>query len=396
MFAKKALSISPSPTLAIDALAKKMKSEGVDVVGFGAGEPDFDTPEHIRDAGIRAITDGYTKYTPAAGSLELQQAICKKLKTDNGLDYSPAEIVISNGAKHSLTNIFAAILDPGDEVIVPAPYWVSYPEMVKLNDGVPVVLPTRAENRFKATVKELTSALTVKTKAVVLNSPSNPTGQVYSGEELQAVARFAVENNLFVVSDEIYEKLIYGEIRHISIASLGEEIKKMTIVVNGVSKTYAMTGWRIGYTACDAGLAKIMGNIQSHATSNPNSMAQKAALAALEGSQECVQTMREAFAARRDFMVKRIGDLAGLYCIEPEGAFYVLLGVNKTFGRSYRGTVLKNCDDFASALLENSQVAVVPGSGFGAPDFVRLSYAVSMEHISKGLDRIETFVKELR
>jgi aspartate aminotransferase len=395
MFGKKALSVSPSPTIAIDSLAKKMKSEGIDVVGFGAGEPDFDTPDHINSAAIEAIRGGFTKYTPAAGALDLQQAICRKLKADNALDYSPADIVISNGAKHSLTNVFAAILDPGDEVIIPAPFWVSYPEMVKLNDGVPVILPTRAENRFKATTNELAGALTGRTKAIVLNSPSNPTGQVYTRHELEAVARFAVAHNLFVVSDEIYEKLIYGNGEHISIASLGEDIKKLTIVINGVSKTYAMTGWRIGYSASDATLAKIMGSIQSHATSNPNSIAQKATLAALEGPQDCVAVMREAFAGRRDFMVKRIGDIPLLSCIEPEGAFYVFMDVSGTYGRSYQGNTITGSDHFASLLLENSKVAVVPGGGFGAPDYVRLSYAVSMEQISKGLDRIQSFINEL-
>ncbi len=395
MFSKKALSVSPSPTIAIDSLAKKMKSEGIDVVGFGAGEPDFDTPDHIKDAAVRAIAAGFTKYTPAAGSLELQQAICKKLKAENALDYEPHQIVISNGAKHSLTNIFAAILDPGDEVIIPAPFWVSYPEMVKLNDGVPVMLPTKAENRFKSTVVELESALTAKTKAIVLNSPSNPTGQIYTREELEAVAELAVAHNLFVISDEVYEKLIYGGGEHISIASLGEEIKKLTVVVNAVSKTYAMTGWRIGYTASDAAVAKIMGNIQSHATSNPNSIAQKAAVAALAGPQDCLETMIKAFAARRDFMVEKIGSIPALSCIEPQGAFYVFMDVSGTFGRSLGDSRIESSDDFASLLLKNNMVAVVPGGGFGAPDYVRLSYAVSMEQISKGLERIESFVREL-
>ncbi len=395
MFAKKALSVSPSPTIVIDSLAKKMKSEGLDVVGFGAGEPDFDTPDHIKAAAVHAIAAGFTKYTPAAGSLELQQAICEKLKAENALDYEPHQIVISNGAKHSLTNIFAAILDPGDEVIIPAPFWVSYPEMVKLNDGVPVMLPTRAENRFKSTVVELESVLTAKTKAIVLNSPSNPTGQVYTREELEAVAEFAIANNLFVISDEVYEKLIYGGDEHISIASLGEKIKKLTVVVNAVSKTYAMTGWRIGYTASEAALAKIMGNIQSHATSNPNSIAQKAAVAALAGPQDCLETMIKAFAARRDFMVEKIGSIPALSCIEPQGAFYVFMDVSGTFGSSLGDSKIENSDDFASLLLKNNMVAVVPGGGFGAPDYVRLSYAISMEQISRGLERIESFVKEL-
>ena len=295
MLSNKSLSISPSPTLAIDAKAKQMKSEGIDVIGFGAGEPDFDTPEHIKEAAIQAIRGGFTKYTPVAGALDLQKAICQKFLQDNGLTYQPAEIVVSNGAKHSLTNVFGALLNPGDEVIIPAPYWVSYSEIVKLNDGVPVIVPTQTENHFKITKGELAAALTPKTKAILINSPNNPTGQVYSRAELQEVADFAVEHNLYVVSDEIYEKLIYGEHEHVSIASLNEKIKELTVVVNGVSKTYSMTGWRIGYTASSAAIAKIMGSVQSHATSNANSIAQKAAVAALVGQQDCVEEMKAAF-----------------------------------------------------------------------------------------------------
>ncbi|MCW3488908.1 pyridoxal phosphate-dependent aminotransferase [Dethiobacter alkaliphilus] len=396
MLSKKAQSISPSPTLAIDAKAKKMKADGVDVIGFGAGEPDFDTPEHIKDAAVSAIHDGFTRYTPVAGMLDLQQAICEKLQADNGLTYQPNEIVVSNGAKHSLTNVFAALLNPGDEVIIPAPYWVSYSEIVKLNDGVPVIVPTQAENNFKITPLELAGAVTSKTKAILINSPNNPTGQVYTAKELQAVADFAVARNLYVVSDEIYEKLIYGEHEHVSIASLNEKIKDLTIVINGVSKSYAMTGWRIGYTACRADIAKTMSSIQSHATSNPNSIAQKATIAALTGSQQCVADMKVAFSQRRDYMVDKISATPGLSCIEPTGAFYVFMDVSSLFERSLNGQAVQTSDNFAALLLEQAKVAVVPGTGFGAPNYVRLSYALGMEQIKTGMTRIENFINQLK
>lgn len=396
MLSQKALSISPSPTLAIDAKAKQMKSEGIDVIGFGAGEPDFDTPDHIKEAAIVAIREGFTKYTPVAGTLELQKAICKKLQEDNGLDYQPQNIVVSNGAKHSLTNVFAALLNPGDEVIIPAPFWVSYSEIVKLNDGIPVIVQTQATNQFKITRQELQDALTDKTKVILLNSPSNPTGQLYTREELQAVADFAVENNLFVVSDEIYEKLIYGGFEHVSIASLGEKIKDLTVVVNGVSKTYSMTGWRIGYTASRGDIAKVMSSIQSHATSNANSIAQKAALAAITGPQDCVTEMKNAFTERRNYMVDKIASIPGLSCIEPTGAFYVFMDVKSTFGKKHEGKSIATSDDFAALLLESANVAVVPGTGFGAPDYVRLSYALAMEQVQTGMNRIATFIQNLQ
>ena len=396
MLSKKAQSISPSPTLAIDAKAKKMKADGVDVIGFGAGEPDFDTPTHIKEAAIQAIQDGFTRYTPVAGMLDLQNAICQKLQEDNGLTYQPNEIVVSNGAKHSLTNVFAALLNPGDEVIIPAPYWVSYSEIVKLNDGVPVIVPTQAENHFKITPLELAGAVTAKTRAILINSPNNPTGQVYTTEELQAVADFAVARNLYVISDEIYEKLIYGDYEHISIASLNDKIKDLTIIVNGVSKSYAMTGWRIGYTASRADIAKIMSSIQSHATSNANSIAQKAATAALTGSQDCVAEMKVAFSERRDYMVNKTASIPGLSCIEPTGAFYVFMDVSSLFGRSHNGHVIDSSDNVAALLLEHANVALVPGTGFGAPNYVRLSYALSMEQIQTGMTRIETFINTLK
>ncbi len=389
---EKAKGISPSKTLAIDAKFKQMKAEGVDVVGFGAGEPDFDTPQYIKDAAIKAICEGKTKYTPAAGTVELRKAICKKLKDENGLDYAPEQIVVSNGAKHSLVNVFQAILNPGDEVIIPAPFWLSYPEMVKLADGVPVVLNTTEANQFKFTAEEFRAAITPKTRALVLNSPSNPTGMVYTKEELYALAEVAVENNIYVVSDEIYEHLIY-EGKHVSIATASQAMKDLTIIVNGVSKTYAMTGWRIGYTASPAEIAKVMSNIQSHATSNPNSIAQVATIAALGGGQEEISVMKKAFAQRRDYMVDRINSIEGISCLKPNGAFYVLMNISKLKGRTMGGKVINSSDDFAEVLLESAKVALVPCSGFGADDFVRWSYATSMENIKEGIDRVEKFIK---
>ena len=391
---RKGLSISPSATLAIDSKAKKLKAEGIDVVGFGAGEPDFDTPVHIKQAAIAAIEAGFTKYTPASGTMTLKEAICAKFKKDNDLDYAPANIVISNGAKHSLVNVFQAICNPGDEVIIPAPFWVSYPEMVKLADGVPVIVYTTEEQGFKFTVDQIRQAVTAKTKAIVLNSPSNPTGMVYTREELAELADLAVEKGFYVVSDEIYEKLIYDGKTHVSIASINEKIKAQTIIVNGVSKTYAMTGWRIGYTASSPEIAKIMSNVQSHATSNPNSIAQKAAEAAISGPQDMVATMVEAFVSRRDYMVKRINSIPGLSCVKPNGAFYVMMNVSQLLGKELAGRKIQSSDDFADILLEKANVALVPGSGFGIDTHVRLSYATSQETITKGLDRIEQFLKQ--
>lgn len=384
--------IASSPTLAIDAKFKQMKADGMDVVGFGAGEPDFDTPQYIKDAAIQAINDGFTKYTPASGTVALKKAVCKKFKRDNGLDYEPNQIVISNGAKHSLVNVFGAILNPGDEVVIPAPFWVSYPEMVKINFGVPVALETTEENDFKFSIDDLKAAITPKTRAIVINSPSNPTGMVYTADELKAIADLAVERDLYVVSDEIYEHLTY-EGTPVSIASFGEEIKKRTIIVNGVSKTYSMTGWRIGYTASAPEIAKAMGNVQSHATSNPNSIAQVAATAALEGPQDEVATMKAAFKERRDYMVERINSIDGVSCLKPHGAFYVMMNIKPVIGRELYGHVITSSDDFAHLFLEKQLVAVVPGSGFDAEGYLRWSYATSMDNIKRGLDRLEAFLK---
>jgi len=386
--------ISPSPTLMIDAKFKQMKADGMNVVGFGAGEPDFDTPKHIKEAAIAAINAGVTKYTPASGTMEIKKAICDKLKRDNGLSYEPSQIVVSNGAKHSLINAFGAILNPGDEVIIPAPYWVSYPEMVKYNDGVPVILYTTEQSGFKFSAEEFKAAITPKTKAIVLNTPSNPTGMVYSEEELRAIADVAVENNIYVISDEIYEYLIYDGVKHVSIASFNDKIKELTIIVNGVSKTYAMTGWRIGYTASNASIAKAMSNVQSHTTSNPNSIAQAATVAALTGPTDDLEMMIKAFDERRVYMADRINSIEGVSCLKPQGAFYVMMNISKLKGRTIKGKLINSADDFTEIFLEKELVAVVPGNGFDAPDYVRWSYATSMENIKEGLDRLERLLGE--
>ena len=392
MLSNKARAISSSPTLAIDAKFKQMKANGEDVVGFGCGEPDFDTPRYIKDAAIAAINVGKTKYTPAAGTLELRKAVADKFKRENGLDYAPTDIVISNGAKHSLMNALTAILNPGDEVILPAPFWVSYPELVKLADGVPVIINTKEENEFKAKAEDFKRALTEKTKAIILNSPSNPTGMVYTRDELKEIADFAVENNLYVVSDEIYEHLIY-EGEHISIASFNDKIKELTIVVNGVSKTYAMTGWRIGYAAANPEIAKIMSNVQSHASSNPNSIAQAATVAALSGGDEEIDRMKRHFKNRRDYMVEAINSIDGVSCRMPHGAFYIMMNIGELVGKTYYGKIINNSDDFAELFLEKARVAVVPGTGFGAPEYVRWSYATSMDNIVEGIQRLKNFLE---
>lgn len=393
---KKYSSVNPSSTLAIDSKFKAMKASGMDVVGFGAGEPDFDTPEHIRKAAIEAINNGFTRYTPASGTLELKEAVAAKFKRDNNLDYKAENIVISNGAKHSLVNVMGAILNPGDEVIIPAPYWVSYYEMVKINDGVPVVIKASEEDGFLVSVEKIAAAITDKTRAIIINTPSNPTGMIYSEEELRKIADLCVEKNIYVISDEIYEHLIYDGAKHVSIASFNDKIKDLTIIVNGVSKTYAMTGWRIGYTASNKEIAKIMANVQSHATSNPNSIAQKATLAALNGPMDDVYKMREEFDKRRKYMVERINSIEGVSCLMPHGAFYVMMNISKLIGKSYNGKVINGSDSFAEILLDEAKVAVVPCSGFESDIHVRWSYATSMENIKEGLDRLEGFLKNLK
>lgn len=388
--------ITASLTLEIDAKAKKMKAQGIDVIGFGAGEPDFDTPSFIIEAAKEALDKGYTKYTPSSGIMELKEAICEKLKRDNNLDYEPNEILISNGAKHSLYNIFQAILNPGDEVIIPSPYWVSYPEMVKMADGVPVFVNTLDEHGFRIDIEHLERIITDKTKALIINSPNNPCGCVYDREQLEAIAKLAVEQDFFVVSDEIYDELLYDGAEHISIASLNPEIKERTLLVNGMSKAYAMTGWRIGYAAGNKEIIRVMSNIQSHSTSNPNSIAQYASLAALKGPKDIIKEMVCTFDERRKFMVNRINNIDMISCTRPQGAFYVMLNIKNVIGRTYNGRIIKGSLDFTDALLEAQKVAVVPGIAFGADGYVRLSYATSKENIEKGLNRIEKFIKELK
>lgn len=395
MISRKAKGITPSPTLTIDAKYKSMIANGEDAVGFGCGEPDFDTPQYIKDAAIEAMRNGQTKYTPAAGTMALRKAVSEKFLRENGIEYAPTQIVISNGAKHSLMNTFFVLLNPGDEVLIPAPYWVSYPEMVKLADGVPVAVETAEENDFKASVKDFEKALSPKTKAIVLNSPSNPTGMVYTEAELREIADFAVKNDLYVISDEVYEHLIY-EGKHISIASFGEEIKKRTITINGVSKTYAMTGWRIGYAAADEEIAKAMASIQSHGASNPNSIAQAAAVAALSGGLEEVEKMRAEFEKRRGFLTDAINGIEGVSCRKPHGAFYVMMKIEDIIGKSLEGQKIENADDFARLFLEEEKVAIVPGTGFGAPMYVRWSYAVDMESIKTGIERLKSFLGKLK
>lgn len=392
---KKSEQVKPSSTLAITAKAKEMRANGLDVVGFGAGEPDFNTPQNICDAAIKAINEGFTKYTPASGTNELKEAICKKFKEFNGLTYEPNQIVISNGGKHSLTNIFDAILNPQDEVIIPAPYWLSYPEMVKLSDGVPVVVTGSKEQNYKVTAQQIEAAVTEKTKALVLNSPSNPTGMVYTREELEAIADVAVKHDFYVVADEMYEYLIYGEEKHISIASLNEEIYKRTITCSGLSKSYAMTGWRVGYTGASVEITKRMSAMQSHATSNPNSIAQKAALEALTGPQDALQSMIKEFDKRRKYAYERVSKMPLVHTIEPKGAFYVFVDVTEATQKDYKGQKLESASKIAEVLLEDYNVAVIPCADFGFPNHIRLSYAISIEQIEKGLNRIEDFLKEL-
>lgn len=389
-------SISPSPTLVIDSKAKAMKKKGIDVVGFGAGEPDFDTPEYIRNAAKAALDEGMTRYTPSSGTLELRTAICEKLKRDNGLEYEPDQIVVSNGAKHSLFNICQTILDPGDEVIIPEPFWVSYPELVQIAGGVPVMVHGHEENDFLVSADDMKPYITPRTKAIILNSPNNPNGCVWPREMLEDIARLAVENQLFVISDEIYEKLVYDGEKHVSIASLGEEIKAQTFVVNGFSKAYAMTGWRLGYCAGPTNVMKAVGALQSHATSNPNSIAQYAGYVALSGGDDIIAVMVAEFDRRRKHIVSRINAIPGLSCRMPKGAFYVMMNISELIGAAQGDKVIRSSTDFAELLLENAKVAVVPGLGFGSDMHVRLSYATSMENIDRGLDRIAQFVGSLR
>lgn len=392
---EKAKAVKPSSTLAITAKAKAMKAEGIDVVGFGAGEPDFNTPENVCDAAVDAIRNGFTKYTPASGTDELKKAISKKFKEFNNLNYETNQIVISNGGKHSLSNIFDAIINPGDEVIIPAPYWLSYPEMVKLSDGVPVFVFGTKEQGYKVSAEQIEMAVTPKTKALVLNSPCNPTGMIYSKEELQAIAEVVVRKDIYVVADEMYEYLIYGNEKHVSIASLNDEIYNHTITCSGLSKSYSMTGWRIGYTGSSVEIAKLMSSIQSHATSNPNSIAQKAALEALSGPQDTVIKMKTEFNRRREYMFDRVSKMKYLSALEPKGAFYLFVDAKEVLSKEYKGEKIGTMSRLAEILLSDYAVAIVPCADFGFPENFRLSYAISIEQIEKGLDRIETFLNSL-
>lgn len=393
---KKAAAVRPSSTLAITAKAKELRAQGMDVVGFGAGEPDFRTPQNICDAAIKAINDGFTKYTPASGIIELKEAVCKKFKEFNNLEYSTDQIVISNGGKHSLTNIFTVLINPGDEVIIPAPYWLSYPEIVKLAGGVPVIVTTTKEGEYKLTAQKLEDAITEKTKAVILNTPNNPTGMLYTRDELMAIAKVVVEKDIYVVADEMYENLIYGDLEHISIASLGKEIYDRTITCSGLAKSYAMTGWRIGYTGSPKEIATMMGSVQSHQTSNPNSIAQKAAVEALNGIQDHVEEMNAEFDVRREYMYGKICKMPYVDAIEPMGAFYIFVDATEVLSKSYKGEKVGTVERMAEILIEDYKTAVVPCADFGFPNHLRLSYAIAIEQIKKGLKRIDNFLKDLQ
>jgi aspartate aminotransferase len=376
--------VKPSLTLAIAAKAKAMKTEGIDVCSFSAGEPDFDTPAHVKAAAKKALDEGKTKYGPEAGEPKLREALARKLKTYNGLDYKAENVMVTNGGKHSLFNLILALIEPGDEVIIPAPYWVSYPEMVTIAGGKSVIVHTDASTGYKITAEQLRQSITSHTKLLVLNSPSNPTGMIYTLEELKAIAEVVVEADILVVSDEIYEKIIYDGAKHISIGSLGQEIFERTIISNGFAKGYSMTGWRLGYLAGAKEIIKAASTIQGHSTSNVCTFAQYGAIAALEGSQDCVEEMRLAFAERREVMFERLNAIPGLSCPKPDGAFYMFPDISKTKLKSL---------EFCDALLEKEQVAVIPGIAFGADDNIRISYATDMATIEKGMERLERFVR---
>ena len=390
---KKAERIQQSVTLAITAKAKEMKANNIDVISFGAGEPDFNTPNNIIEAAIVAMKDGNTKYTATSGILSLREAICKKFIEDNGLVYTPSQIVVSTGAKQSLANIFLAIINDGDEVIIPKPYWVSYPELVSLAGGVPVYCNSSIENEYKYNKDNIEVLINDRTKAIVLNSPNNPTGVVYSKEELIEIAEIAKKYDLLIISDEIYEKLIYDEEKHISIASISKDAYDRTIVINGLSKSYAMTGWRLGYTACSEKIAKLMTNLQSHMTSNTCSITQYAAVEALTGPQEQIKVMVSEFEKRRDYMVETLSQMKNISIIKPKGAFYVMVNIEKFIGKDFNGKKVTDSVSFASVLLEEEKVAVIPGAAFGLENYIRLSYATSMENIKEGLERIKKFIE---
>ena len=386
--------VQASTTMAIDAMFKQMKADGIDVIGFGAGEPDFNTPDHIKEAGIAAIEQNVTRYTPAAGTVELRQAVCDRMKADCGLDYKPSQVIVTSGAKHAVYVALRALVNPGDEVILPAPFWVSYYELIKMVGGVPVIVTATEAEHFKLTPEKLAAAITPKTKALILNNPSNPTGMMYNREELTALADVCVRNDLYVVDDEIYYSLVYDKAEFVSLASLSPEMKELCVIINGVSKSYAMTGWRIGYACANDKVAKAMANYLSHSTGSPCAVSQKASLAALTASQDEVEKMRQAFEERRNYLVERMNSIPGVSCIKPEGAFYVMMNLDQLLGKTLHGVKIENADDFADLFLKKGLVAVVPCTGFGAPNFVRWSYATSMDNIKEGLNRLEKFLAE--
>src|SRR5213595_2228819 len=382
----RASQLTPSLTLSIDAKAKAMKAEGIDVCGFGAGEPDFDTPEHIKQAAIAALEAGFTKYTPSAGLPELRQAISEKLEADNQLSYRPSQVVVSSGAKHSCYNAILATCQPGDEVVIPSPYWVSYPDMVRLAGAEPVIVQTSERNGWKMRAADFENAMTPRTKMLILNTPGNPTGSVYTREELEGIVEVAAEEDIYILADEIYEKLVYDDTKHVSIASLSKEAYDLTITVNGFSKAYAMTGWRLGYLAAPDPVARAVDSIQSHTSSNPSSFSQYGALAALKGDQQPLADMREEFDMRRNYMFDRISKIPNVTAVKPQGAFYVLVNISQL------GLTSQN---FADRLLSKANVAVIPGAAFGDDRTVRLSYATSIDVIKKGLDRFQDFCRTL-
>jgi aspartate aminotransferase len=388
-----ASAVQPSSTLAIDALFKQMKADGIDVVGFGAGEPDFPTPDNIKQAAVQAIAENKTKYTVASGIAELKQAICYRMKEDCGVDYTPANAFVSSGAKHVVFLTLCALLNPGDEVILPSPFWVSYIEMVRLAGGTPVVVETTEDEHFKLTPEKFEAAITDRTKCIILNNPSNPTGMLYTEEELRGLAEVVLRHDLYVISDEIYYTLLYDGCKFTSFASLGEEVKQHTILINGVSKAYAMTGWRIGYALAEPEIIGVMSRYCSHSIGSVSTISQWAAVEALNGPQDEVETMRQAFEQRRDYLVSRINAMDGVSCLKPQGAFYVMMNISGLIGKTLYGTTITDGDVFANLFLNHGLVAVVPGSGFCAPNFVRWSYATSMENIKEGCDRLEKFLK---
>lgn len=386
--AKRVQTLTPSTTLAITAKANELKAQGIDIIGLGAGEPDYNTPENILEAAYQSMKEGKTKYTPAGGLPALKEAIINKLERDQHLSYKPNEIMVGIGAKHVLYTLFQVLLNEGDEVIIPIPYWVSYPEQVKLAQGVPVYIEATASQQYKISAVQLKEAITDRTKAVIINSPSNPTGMIYSKQELEELAEVCREAGILIVSDEIYEKLIYGDVTHTSIAELSEDAKNRTIIINGVSKSHSMTGWRIGYAAGDAGLIKAMTDLASHSTSNPTTTSQYAAIEAYNGTQETVEEMRQAFESRLEAIFPKVEAIPGFSVIRPQGAFYLLPDVSE----AARKTGFDSVDDFATALLTEANVAVIPGSGFGASSTIRLSYATSLEALTEAVERIHKFV----